>query len=79
VVVENLKFLISLPGLILLLLTVGAVLVSATASHTRAGKIMIGLVLFLFIARNNGPVAYRITAGREIIRRVLGALRDGLR
>jgi len=60
VVVEILKILISVPGMIFLLLIAGAILVSATASHTRAGKIMVGLALFLFIALGNGPAAYRI-------------------
>jgi len=60
VVVESLKILISVPGLIFLLLIAGAFLVSMTASHTRAGKIMVGLALFLFIALGNGLGAYRI-------------------
>ena len=60
VVVEILKILISVPGMIFLLLIAGAILVSVTASHTRAGKIMVGLALFLFIALGNGPAAYRI-------------------
>ena len=59
-VVEILKILISVPGMIFLLLIAGAILVSVTASHTRAGKIMVGLALFLFIALGNGPAAYRI-------------------
>ena len=46
--------------MIFLLLIAGAILVSVTASHTRAGKIMVGLALFLFIALGNGPAAYRI-------------------
>ena len=60
VVVESLKILISVPGLIFLLLIAGAFLVSMTTSHTRAGKIMVGLALFLFIALGNGLGAYRI-------------------
>jgi uncharacterized SAM-binding protein YcdF (DUF218 family) len=58
--VETLKILISVPGLIFLLLIAGAILVSATAAHTRAGKIMVGLALVLFIGLGNGPAAYRI-------------------
>jgi len=57
---KALKILISVPGLIFLLLIAGAFLVSMTASHTRAGKIMVGLALFLFIALGNGLGAYRI-------------------
>jgi hypothetical protein len=45
VVVEIFKILISVPGMIFLFLIAGAILVSATASHTRAGKIMVGLFL----------------------------------
>jgi len=54
-VVESLKILISVPGMIFLLLIAGAILVSAIASHTRAGKIMVSLALFLFIALGNVP------------------------
>ena len=58
--VESLKILISVPGLIFLLLIAGAILVSKTTSNTRTGKIMIGLALFLFVALGTGPVAYPI-------------------
>jgi uncharacterized SAM-binding protein YcdF (DUF218 family) len=58
--VESLKILISIPGLILLLLIVGAILASTANAHKRAGRIMIGLALFLFVALGNGPVAYRL-------------------
>jgi hypothetical protein len=59
-VFESLKFLICVPGLILVLLIAGAILVSATVSYSRAGKVMVSMALFLFVAIGNGLVAYRI-------------------